>query len=606
TVVLRGGVYRVGDIILNNDIIIQPYQNEVPILKGSRIAQDWEKLNDVWAKEWNHFFKRNAPGWAYEGTPDYLWNLDMVFIDSVMLKRVGSVDAIDEGSFFIDYSTKKVYIGSNPNGKEVEITRNEFAFKRVENLSNFNGPSFKGITFMHYAQSAIIINNNVPNKALDYSKGEYSKFGNRVVNSLIENCKFLYNGEDGASLTGAGLEVKSCEVAYNGKHGLKINKADNGILENCHIHHNNIKGFARLDFPGAVKINNQTDNFLIKNNFIENNDGNGLWFDIGNRNFKVINNLVKNNSLSGIMYESSDYIIVAGNVCVGNKRDGIRMQNSAHATIYNNTVIASGGSYAVVILRTDRSCQNDNFGWHACTGPGLGNYENHTVFNNLLIDAELKQLYVTESNQACGIDLDYQVNYANYNHYQGEVNNAILWSPMKNGNCNSAINTLTEAREILNIESKGTQEISTDGSYPYFTSPETYDYSLTPESPHISSGLKLSEELASYLNWSSENRPNIGAYNQIISTGSLINNSKIEKYIIYPNPTSDVFRVNHVKSIKDEIELSIFNYSGEVIKYIQNYTMDSIIHFDSSLSTGVYFVQLSDKHSSQILKLIKL
>ena len=48
-IILRGGVYRTGGLMLNQGITLQPYGDEHPILKGTQVATNWEALRDnVW------------------------------------------------------------------------------------------------------------------------------------------------------------------------------------------------------------------------------------------------------------------------------------------------------------------------------------------------------------------------------------------------------------------------------------------------------------------------------------------------------------------------------------------------------------------------------
>ena len=48
-IVLRGGIYRTGGLVLNQGITIQPYGDEHPVLKGTEVATQWEALpNNVW------------------------------------------------------------------------------------------------------------------------------------------------------------------------------------------------------------------------------------------------------------------------------------------------------------------------------------------------------------------------------------------------------------------------------------------------------------------------------------------------------------------------------------------------------------------------------
>ncbi|MCI0692607.1 right-handed parallel beta-helix repeat-containing protein, partial [candidate division KSB1 bacterium] len=42
-IVMRGGTYRTGNLLLNQGITIQPYADEQPILKGTFMAAEWKK-----------------------------------------------------------------------------------------------------------------------------------------------------------------------------------------------------------------------------------------------------------------------------------------------------------------------------------------------------------------------------------------------------------------------------------------------------------------------------------------------------------------------------------------------------------------------------------
>jgi hypothetical protein len=45
-IVLRGGVYRTGSLMLNQGITMQPYKDEHPVLKGTDAATQWEHPKD--------------------------------------------------------------------------------------------------------------------------------------------------------------------------------------------------------------------------------------------------------------------------------------------------------------------------------------------------------------------------------------------------------------------------------------------------------------------------------------------------------------------------------------------------------------------------------
>lgn len=43
-IVLKGGVYRTGNLVLNQRITMQPFENEKPVLKGTYVAGEWRRL----------------------------------------------------------------------------------------------------------------------------------------------------------------------------------------------------------------------------------------------------------------------------------------------------------------------------------------------------------------------------------------------------------------------------------------------------------------------------------------------------------------------------------------------------------------------------------
>lgn len=47
-IVMRGGTYRTGELVLNQGITIQPYADEKPVFKGTYVAKDWQDLYGLW------------------------------------------------------------------------------------------------------------------------------------------------------------------------------------------------------------------------------------------------------------------------------------------------------------------------------------------------------------------------------------------------------------------------------------------------------------------------------------------------------------------------------------------------------------------------------
>ena len=56
-IVLRGGVYRTGNLTFNQKIVFQPYGTERPVLKGTEVATNWQKAGEnAWKTSWTKLF----------------------------------------------------------------------------------------------------------------------------------------------------------------------------------------------------------------------------------------------------------------------------------------------------------------------------------------------------------------------------------------------------------------------------------------------------------------------------------------------------------------------------------------------------------------------
>ncbi len=171
-IVMRGGTYRTGNLLLNQGITIQPYQDEQPVLKGTLVAREWRRVgNGLWSTPWSHFFPSQPADWwqreRWSDIPLYRFNNDMVFVDGRFLQAAGREGEVDENSYFINYEAGLVYIGVDPANRLVEITAFDAALIRTTGechgkTSDGKGPVIRGITFTQYAHRAIEIEGTEP------------------------------------------------------------------------------------------------------------------------------------------------------------------------------------------------------------------------------------------------------------------------------------------------------------------------------------------------------------------------------------------------------------------------------------------------------------
>jgi hypothetical protein len=188
-----GGIYRTGNLILNQGITIQPYADEQPVLKGTYVADKWESLgNGLWTTKWTRLFPSSPDTWwrrNREGkkTPLHRFNNDMVLVDGKFLQAVGWEGEVDENTFYIDYDAGVVYIGIDPTDRLVEITAFDIALFRTigechGKKSDRKGPKIRGITFTQYAYSALEVEGKYPE-----GLSNEANHGKDVVGTTLEH-----------------------------------------------------------------------------------------------------------------------------------------------------------------------------------------------------------------------------------------------------------------------------------------------------------------------------------------------------------------------------------------------------------------------------------
>ncbi len=498
-IILRGGSYRTGDLILNQGIIMQPYMDELPVLKGSSEATEWRDLgNGLWVTKWDRLFPSAPQSWwqrlrSGKDTPLHRFNDDMVFIDGRFLQSAGFEGEVDENTFFIDYSTGLVYIGVDPQDKLVEITAHNVAIHRITGehngmLSDGRGPVIRGITFTQYAYRALEIDGKDPEGI-----SPETEHGKDVIGTTLEHCTISFCSRVAAYLRGDKLTIRNCRVSDTSTEGIYILSSSDVLLEKNIFTRNNIERISGY-YPAAVKIFNQCYRVTCNDNLITDLPfSNGIWYDVGNVDAVFTNNWVENVGLtgravsylqtwpseSGFFFEISRGAICAGNVFV-NCELGIHILNSCDAKMYNNTLVNS----TVCVSRSERSAVGDHFGWHPATGPDVEERDGHIFVNNLMVaDATLNRphLFVWQRAMLCDRLRDPQFSAIDNNVYvkngERKAMPLILWSPAQNEQCITAMDSPEELNKLITGFEKNGIRLTLQN---VFLSPELDNYRTLP------------------------------------------------------------------------------------------------------------------------------
>ena len=534
-IVMRGGIYRTGNLVFNQGITIQPYADEQPVLKGTYIATKWKNLgNGLWSTQWSRLFPSKPADWWQrnrEGkkTPQYLFNNDMVFVNGNFLQAKGWEGEVNENSYYIDYDAGLVYIGIDPTNKMVEITAFDAALVRTINdchgkTSDHKGPVIRGITFTGYAYRAIEIEGKEPE-----GLSAEADHGKDVIGTTLENCTISFCSRVAGYFRGDHLTIRNCRVSDTSTEGIYVIGSSDVLLEKNIFTRNNIEKITGY-YPAAVKIFNQCYRATCRDNLIINLPySNGIWYDVGNVDGRFINNWVEgvgdiNSEFStaqpwpsnnGFFFEISKGAICAGNVFV-NCDHGLWVLNSSDVKIYQNTFVNS----TVCIARNARSAAGDHFGWHPSTGPDIDKRDGHIFVNNLLTgDKDFKRLllYVWQPDSLGNRVSNPQLKQFDYNMYvrtsESANNPIILWSPVKYDNSQRLFNSLEEFQKLYPDFSIHSRYFPNYNGL-LFKCSYLSNYELLKDFPESESGTQLPAVVNSLIH---QSKKFIGAYPPIVT-----------------------------------------------------------------------------------------
>ncbi|QQS37009.1 MAG: right-handed parallel beta-helix repeat-containing protein [Ignavibacteriales bacterium] len=531
-IILRGGTYRTGNLIFNQGITIQPYLDEKVIVKGTYVADKWENLgNGLWTTKWNYLFPEKPADWwrrNREGkkTPLHKFNNDMVFVDGKFLQSAGWEGEVDENSFYIDYESGTVYIGTDPSSKLIEITAFDAALIRTTKDVNGKktdkkGPVIKGITFTHYAYRAIEIEGTEP-EGISNEKDH----GKAVIGTTFENCSITFCSRVAGYFRGDSLVIRHCRISDTSTEGIYVIASNDVLLEKNIFTRNNIENITGY-YPAAVKIFNQSYRVTCRDNLVtELPNSNGIWYDVGNVDGVFVNNWIQDvgrndyeirtdqvwPSDNGFFFEISKGAVCAGNVFV-NCDHGIMVLNASDVKVYNNTFYNS----IVCFGRNERSAQGDHFGWHPATGPDVDERFGHEFVNNLMYCSEnfnRPLMFVWQPVSLCSKLSKDQLAKFDYNEFvynsDKKKSSMILWSPANNDKCQSAFNSIDELKNLYpGYLLKSSNVFDFQGTL--FKSVELGNFQLSKNYKRIN-GSTLPDNIMKAVRLSGKVKPYIGAY----------------------------------------------------------------------------------------------
>jgi trimeric autotransporter adhesin len=324
TVVLRGGTYH-QRFTITKQVTLQNYPGEAVWFDGSVLVSGFASDGGLWIKDgWTTTFDASAsftrgsnaggflnPSYPMAAHPDQVW------IDGVSQRQVGSRAEVAGGTFYVDKSAQRLYLGTDPNGRSVRASTIGRAIEvRADNSV------LRGFGVRRYAPS-------LP----DMGTVTVERPG-----VTVENLHLVDNSTVGISLLAADITARRLTVQGNGLLGIHGNHSDRLRMEHILSSGNNNERFNQSPVSGGIKITRARD-VVLDRATLHGNIGPGYWLDESVRHGVITNSVMHNNAGHGMSLELSDDMTVVGNVIRDNGRFGVKINNTSTVRVWNNTVV---------------------------------------------------------------------------------------------------------------------------------------------------------------------------------------------------------------------------------------------------------------------------
>lgn len=263
------------------------------VLNGTVEITSWGSSGKFWVASGQTQQSARGVDKCADGTDTCRYAED-VFIDDKRLNRVLSRSKLSPGEFYFDYGNDKIYLADDPSGHKVEASVSPGAFK--------NGAD------------DVTIRDLVVEKFANNAASQGAIESREVTGWLVANVTSRLN--HGRGITPGPGRVTDSRFIHNGHLGLG-GQGDNRVIENNEIAHNNELRIHTEWEAGGVKLG-ASNGVILRNNYIHDNDGPGIWADESCRNLIFEGNRVENNTHPGIFHEISYEAIIRNNIVIGN------------------------------------------------------------------------------------------------------------------------------------------------------------------------------------------------------------------------------------------------------------------------------------------------
>lgn len=349
SIVVRGGVYRQGDISVpaNKTLKIIAYPGETPIFDGAFA------LSDAWTTEGNLKYHTYTPMPVTDGSgisftsgqnlagdgigkyPDQAW------VGNTELRQVSTKSAVTNSTFYVDRASNRLYV----TAASADSRLIESSWKNVFITVSSPGTSLIGFKITRFS-----------NTASDYGVVKFQATADQSLmeNDEVSDTAFIAVSYGGGSDLNTDSTMRHVTLTASNWMGVSATYTDYLTLDGVNITKmNQFDEFTYSPQSGALKTSRTRYTKVINSN-ISDNHSQGLWFDQSNYQVDVANNTILDNLGSGVFYEISDDLLLVNNYirATGGAR-AVKLSGSSGLKLVNNTII--GGADPVGVYTDNRS-----------------------------------------------------------------------------------------------------------------------------------------------------------------------------------------------------------------------------------------------------------
>lgn len=333
TIVVRGGTYHESVTIASKRVTLQNAPGEAVWLDGSRTVTGWVADGRTWRHDkWTTRFDASvgynkgardstASGWRWVNAAyPMAAHPDQVFVGSTALRQVASRAAVVKGTFYLDETTSRLYIGTAPSSGTVR------ASTLTKALSiRTAGTVVRGIGIRRYSPSIWHIG-AVTVEAPDVTLHQVTVQDSATI---------------GVGVIREDVLLSRLTVVRSGLLGVHAATADRLRVVGSRLDHNNVERFNSAPVSGGLKAG-RSRGITVDRSSISHNLGQGYWSDVSVYDTRILRSNVVGNRAAGVFLEISARATVADNLITDNGGDGVKVNNTSSVSIWNNTVVRNG------------------------------------------------------------------------------------------------------------------------------------------------------------------------------------------------------------------------------------------------------------------------